>query len=368
MIRLSKSIIGNKEIEAVTKVLQKEFLGMGDEVGLFEKELSDFIGRQVVCVNTGTSALQLALQAIDLKQGDEVLIQSLTYVASFQAISATGAIPVSCEIDPEFLCIDLKDAQAKLTEKTKAIMPVHYSGSPGNLDAVYTFAQKNKLRVIEDAAHAFGSIYQERLIGNYGDIVCFSFDGIKNITCGEGGAITSGDETVLNRIKDLRLLGVIKDSDNRYQNLRSWNFDVVEQGWRYHMSNIMAAIGRVQLTRFDEFKQKRQELARMYVSNLNKVSSIQLLDIDYNTVVPHIFVILIKDGKRDDVKRKLEADGIQLGIHYKPNHLLSYYKSQYKLPLTEEIYLELTTLPLHPDLSGEDVNWICDKIKYVLQN
>ncbi len=367
MIRLSKSIIGQEEISAVEKVLQKEFLGMGEEVGLFEQELSAFIGRPVVCVNTGTSALQLALQAIGLKPGDEVLVQSLTYVATFQAISATGAIPVACEILNDSLNIDLEDAQSRLTERTKVIMPVHYSGSPGNLDEVYFFARKNGLRVIEDAAHAFGSTYKDQLIGNYGDVVCFSFDGIKNITCGEGGAITSGDPLVLSKIRDLRLLGVMKDSENRYQNKRSWDFDVIEQGWRYHMSNIMAAIGRVQLNKFNIFKEARQKLATIYSSHLAYVPLIKLLKIDYTTTVPHIFVVLIANGKRDEVKKEMEEAGIQVGIHYKPNHLLSYYK-QRDFPLTEKVYSELITLPLHPDLSETDVMFICNTLKTKLKN
>ena len=367
MIRLSKSVIGIEEISAVEKVLQKEFLGMGEEVGLFEQELSAFIGRPVVCVNTGTSALQLALQAIGLRSGDEVLVQSLTYVSSFQAISATGAVPIACEILIDSLNIDLNDAEARLTKKTKAIMPVHYSGSPGNLDAVYNFARKNGLRVIEDAAHAFGSIYRDQLIGYYGDVVCFSFDGIKNITCGEGGAIASGDSVLINKIKDLRLLGVMKDSDFRYQNKRNWDFDVVEQGWRYHMSNIMAAIGRVQLNKFGTFKEKRQKLGSLYTSYLTDIPSLKLLNIDYTTTVPHIFVVLITNGRRDEIKSKMEELGIQTGLHYKPNHLLSYYK-QGEFPLTEKVYSELITLPLHPDLLDSDVLFICDTLKILLKN
>lgn len=366
MIRLSKSVIGKEEIAAVEKVLKKEFLGMGEEVGLLEKELSDFIGRPMVCVNTGTSALQLALQAIDLKAGDEVLVQSLTYVASFQAITATGAVPVACEILNDSLNIDLADAQARITERTKAIMPVHYSGSPGDLEAVYSFAKKNKLRVVEDAAHAFGSSYKDQLIGNYGDVVCFSFDGIKNITCGEGGAVTSGDPAVLNKVRDLRLLGVMKDSDNRYQNKRSWDFDVTEQGWRYHMSNIMAAIGRVQLSRFGSFKVARQKLASLYASTLADVDLVKILKIDYTTTVPHIFVVRVTNGKRDEVKKEMEAAGIQVGVHYKPNHLLSYFK-QKGFPLTEKVYSELITLPLHPDLSEADVTFVCDTLKVAVK-
>ena len=359
MIRLSKSVIGQEEISAVTEVLKKGYLGMGEEVQMFENELSNFINRPVICVNSGTAALQLALQGINVKHGDEVLVQSLTFVACFQAISAVGAKPIACEIEQESLTIDLEDAKKRLTSRTKAIMPVHYSGSPGNLEKIYEFAQENNLRVIEDASHAFGSTYKGQLIGKYGDVVCFSFDGIKNITSGEGGAIVTDDITVFDKIRDSRLLGITRDSEKRYQNLRSWDFDVIDQGWRYHMSNVLAAIGRAQLNKFEKFKMIRQQLAKKYHVCLSNIPYLKLLDIDYSVSVPHIFVVLIQNGKRDIIKHKLEEVGIQTGIHYKPNHLLSFYK-QSGLPITEKIYSEILTLPLHPELSSSDITYICD--------
>ena len=188
-IRLSKSCIGKEEIDAVTDVLHREYLGMGQDVHKFEDDLKDFFGRDVTLVNTGTAALHLAVQGVGIKDGDEVLVQSLTYVACFQAIRATGGIPVACDVDDDTLTIDLDDAERKLTPKTKAIMPVHYAGQCGNLDAIYEFAKKHNLRVIEDASHAFGTYYKGRLIGSFGDVVCISMDGIKNITSGEGGMI-----------------------------------------------------------------------------------------------------------------------------------------------------------------------------------
>ena len=203
-IRLSKSCIGEAEKLAVMGVLDREFLGMGAEVQQFEQALTEFFGRPTVCVVNGTAALQLALQACDIGLGDEVLVQSLTYVASFQAISATGAVPVACDIDPATMTLDWHDAEKRLTSKTKALMPVHYSGGVGALDEIYAFANKHNLRVIEDAAHSFGCSRNGRKVGAIGDISCFSFDGIKNITSGEGGAVVTGDQDVaqkINRVK-----------------------------------------------------------------------------------------------------------------------------------------------------------------------
>jgi dTDP-4-amino-4,6-dideoxygalactose transaminase len=226
LIRLSKSCLSNTEKKAVSGVLDRENLGMGQEVKQFEDALSDFFSRSTVCVSTGTSALHLAVQACGIALGDEVLVPSLTYISCFQAISATGAKPVACDIDLKTLCLDWKDAEKRLTANTKAIMPVHYSGGVGDLDAIYDFANKYKLRVIEDAAHAFGSIYNGKRVGSFGDIACFSFDGIKNITSGEGGCVVSHNEKILKRVRDSRLLGVEKDTEQRYSGNRSWDFDV----------------------------------------------------------------------------------------------------------------------------------------------
>lgn len=362
MIRLSKSVIGKEEIQAVNQVLQEEYLGMGTEVHKFEEELGSFFGRETVCINTGTAAIHSALQALGIGKGDEVLVQSLTYLATFQAISATGATPVPCEVREKDFTMDLEDAGSRISERTKVILPVHYASNVGDLDEIYAFAKKYKLRVVEDAAHAFGTIYKGKLVGSFGDVVCFSFDGIKNITSGEGGAVVSSDRKVIEKIKNLRLLGVENDSDKRYQNQRSWDFDVTEQGWRFHMSNIMAAIGRSQFKKFGAFKSKRQALAKHYVERLRDISGLRTFDFNYDEIVPHIFVVRILTGSRDRIREELLAEGIQTGIHYKPNHLLDFYRTKDALPLTEKLYSEILTLPLHPDLTFQDVDHVCDAL------
>ncbi|MCK6622835.1 MAG: DegT/DnrJ/EryC1/StrS family aminotransferase [Calditrichaceae bacterium] len=365
LVRLSKSVIGEKEIAAVTQILQKEFLGMGPEVQAFENDLAVFIGdnRQVVCVNTGTAALHLAVQACGIGPGDEVIIPSLTYLASYQAISATGATPVSCDVLLETGTIDPEDAAKRITPRTRAIMPVHYASGWGRLEQVYDLAQKHGLRVIEDAAHAFGGIYKGRRVGASGDIVCFSFDGIKNITSGEGGAVVTADPQIAEYVRDARLLGVQKDTEKRYARERSWEFDVTIQGWRFHMSDIMAAIGRVQLKRLEEFTTIRVRLAKNYARLLKEIPNIRLLNIEYGPVIPHIFPIFIGQDKRDKVRQALIDNNIQCGIHYKPNHLLSRYNLGYSLPVTEKLYQETLTLPLHPDVTEEQQEKICDIIR-----
>jgi dTDP-4-amino-4,6-dideoxygalactose transaminase len=367
MIRLSKSVIGAEEKQAVVDVLDKEYLGMGQEVGLFEKELSKLFSRETICVSSGTAAIQLAIEACNIGPGHEILVPSMTYVATFQAITATGAKPIACDIEEETCLIDLEDAASKINQNTKAIIPVYYTGGVGNWQKLYDFANKNKIRVIEDAAHAFGTKYENQLIGSIGDIVCFSFDGIKNITSGEGGCIVSSDQNVIERAKNARLLGVEKDSDNRYNNSRSWNFDVLNQGWRYHMSNIMAAIGLEQLKKMNNFGKKRKNIAIKYDNLFSSNNNIASIERDYINVVPHIYVIRIKNLKdRDSLREAMYKKGIEIGIHYNPNHFLTFFKTNgnENLPVTERVYKEIISLPIHPDIDDSDV----DKVVSTLNN
>lgn len=362
-IRVSSSFITGRETRRVTKVLLGQYLGMGNEVRQFENQLTDFFGRPAVCVVNGTAALQLAVQACGIGIGDEVLVPSLTYVASFQAISAAGARPVACEILPDSLLIDLDDAARRLSSRTRAIMPVHYAGGVGQLERIFDFASRHRLRVIADSAHAFGTTYKGKRVGAFGDIDCFSFDGIKNITAGEGGCIVTDDPHVLATVRDARLLGVENDTAKRYKGDRSWTFNVSAQGWRYHMSNIMAAVGMEQLKQYPQFAARRQHLAKLYDNRLARNPDIVLLPRDYDTVVPHIYVIRVRDG-RHRLQQRLQDRGIQTGIHYQPNHLLDFFRQSNLPPLsvTEEIFSQLLTLPLHLHLTDADVESVCSVI------
>ena len=362
-VRLSKCSISPAEINAVTQVLESEFLGMGSKVLEFEQNIKRYLDTDmgVVCVNTGTSALQLALSALNIQEGDEVLVPSLTYVATFQAISSMGAIPIACEVSPDTLFIDIDDAETRVTPRTRVIMPVHYaSASKGMLD-VYSFAKKHQLRVIEDAAQAFGCYRDGSKVGVLGDIVCFSFDGIKNITSGEGGAVLTSDRRLLEKMQDGRLLGVIKDTEKRVSNQRSWDFDVVSQGFRFHMSNINAAIGIEQLKRIEFFKEKRQLIVQRYIKILSPINEVKFLNLNYKEIISHIFVIKVKN--RDGLRDYLLKYGIECGIHYKPNHMLQMYlNSLTTLPITESIYKEIISLPCHVDLSLLEQDYVIQKI------
>lgn len=369
-LRLSRSIVGKAEADGVARVILEDgYLGMGNEVRLFEQELAGYLGvtpEQVITTNTGTAALHLAVEAVSATTGKgEVLIPSLTFVASFQAVAAAGCTPVACDVLPETGTLDLKDAEKRLTPQTVAIMHVDYASNPWQLDEVYDFARRKGLRVIDDAAHAFGCLHRGRKVGSFGDMVCFSFDGIKNITCGEGGCLVAFDPEGARLAADARLLSVEGDTRQRFANARTWDPDVKRQGWRYHLSNIMAAVGRVQLTRLEpEFIPARRALAALYAERLGSLPGMALLQTDPDDfIVPHIFPVRILNGRKDAVKAMLEHEGIPTGVHYKPNHLLSFFGGgALSLPVTEGLYTEMITLPLHPGISLEECESVCTAV------
>lgn len=367
IVRLSKSSISSKEINAVQEVLKQEYLGMGKEVELFENDLKSFFlnkKNRVICVNSGTAALHLSLMALNLKKGSEVLIPTITYISSFQAAKSAGLIPVACDVNPFNGSLDLKDLKKRITSRTRAIMPVHLGGIAHDLNKIYKIAKENNLRVIEDAAHAFGSKYKNKLIGSFGDIICFSFDGIKNISSGEGGAVVTEDKTIAEKIEDSRLLGVKKDSKKRYANLRSWDFECSDIGYRYHMSNIMAAIGRQQLKRLPSFALKRRSLALNYVHMFRDIKHIIPLNNDFKNIVPHIFPVIVRGNNRDELKEYLLKNFVETGIHYKPNHLLELFSDNLSpRPNSENLARSLLSLPLHYNLKKSDQLKVVSLIK-----
>lgn len=364
MIPVSKPSVGAEELAAVAKVFESGWLGMGSSVQEFEDKISKFLGGPtVIAVNTGTTAIHLALDALGISEGDEVIVPSLTFVATIQAITATGATPIFADIEPNTLNIDVKDVERKITGRTKAIIPVHYRGLPCDMDGLMYLSKKNNIRIVEDAAHAFGSHYKGKPIGSFGDITCFSFDPIKVVTCGEGGAIAIRDGSLASLIQKKRILGIDKDTWSRYKHERSWFYDVLVPGYRYHMSNINAAIGLVQLKKFGKLNAKRIKIAKRYDKELGRIKGIELLNTDYRDIAFFMYIVKIKKN-RDGLMKHLKEHGIDSGIHYIPSHLFTLYKGiTTKLPATEEVWEEILTLPLYPDLTAADQTKVISSIK-----
>jgi len=366
MIRVSQPVVGDGEYEAVKAALDRGYYGHAEKVNEFEDRLREFLGAEhVVCVGNGTAALHLALATLGLGPGDEVVLPSLTFVSSFQAVKATGATPVACDVVPETLAIDLADVERRLTPRTKAVMPVHYAGNPCDMDRIMEFATRAGIRVVEDAAHAFGSVYRGRKIGSFGDVACFSFDSIKNITCGEGGAVVCVDPTLADRLRRKRSLAMVRPAPTEPGwKGRGWRYEVSELGFRYHMSNINAAIGLAQLTKVDAFIARRREICRRYDRAFADVPGIRTLTIDYRHAAPHIYVIRVLDGRRDALMQALKDRDIETSVNYVPNHLQPYFREPgLVLPVTEAVYGEMLTLPLHCALADQDVALIIDIIR-----
>lgn len=369
MMPVSRPSLGKEELEEVGKVFESHWLGLGAWVLKFEEKIKDYLGAgNVIAVNTGTTALHIALDALCLEKGDEVIVPSLTFVASIQAIMLTGATPVFCDIEEDTLNADINDIKRKITSRTKAIMPVHYRGLPCDMEAILDIAKRKNIKVVEDAAHAFGSLYRGKKIGSFGDVTCFSFDPIKNITCGEGGAVVTGDNELAKAVYKKRILGIDKDTWSRYKHKREWFYEVSTLGFRYHMSNINAAIGLVQMEKIDRFITRKKEIAKRYDDEFNSVRRIELLRSDYDNCAPFNYIIKVK-GKRDSLMRFLKERGIDSGVHYIPNHLQPFFrKYRVPLPVTDRVWEEILTLPLYYGMTDGDTGRVIDSVKEFLLN
>ncbi|MEA5367185.1 DegT/DnrJ/EryC1/StrS family aminotransferase [Amycolatopsis sp., V23-08] len=345
------------ELAAIGRVLETGQYGHGPETDAFELELAAYLGvDDVVAVATGTAALHLALLAAGVGHGDEVVVPSLTFCASVQAILATGARPRFADIDPGTLCVTPAHIEAALTPETRAVMPVLYGGRAVDLGLVSDQLADRDIAVVEDAAHAFGSLTAGRRVGAAGELTCFSFDAIKALTCGDGGAIVPRTPADADWLRGARLLGM---TAAREQRVRTVSYQVVAPGFRYHLSTLHAAIGRVQLANFDKVAARRQYLWRRYATALTDIPRVSVIDLDVANTVPFNCVVRIPAPVRDAVHARLHAAGIQAGVHYPPNHLQpAFARWSASLPATESVAAEILSLPFHPDLTDADVDHV----------
>lgn len=364
-IPISRPSIGDDELDEIKRVFETGWLGLGSTVFEFESKIREYLSaKHVVAVNSGTTALHIALDAFGIGEGDEVIVPSLTFCASIQVITALKATPVFCEVKQETLNIDIEDARKRITKNTKAIMPVHYCGNACDMDTLLEIGKEHKILIIEDAAHAFGSTFKGKKIGSFGDATCFSFDPIKNITCGEGGAVVTSDDNVAEILRKKRILGIDKDAWHRYEGERSWFYEVTTQGYRYHMSNINAAIGLAQLKKFNMLAEKRKSIAKNYNEKLADIEGIELIRWDLSETVPFMYIIHVLHGKRDELMNFLNAKGILTGVHYIANHIQPLFaKYANPLPVTEKIWEGILTLPLYPDMTDDDIDFVVNSIR-----
>jgi len=366
-IPVFKPDIGADTLKHVTDAFNAGWLGLGSFTKEFEERISKFLaldGRYVVATNTGTHALHLGLRVAEVGIEDEVITTSFNYVADHQAIKMTGANVVMCDIKENNLGIDCKKAEELITEKTKAILPLHFAGIQCEIDEVYDLAKKYNLRVIEDCTHAFGTTHNGKEIGSFGDIACFSFDPVKIITSIDGGCVIVNSNDELEKLHRLRLLGVDKDTTIRYQNKRAWDYDVLSEGYRYHLNNIMASIGISQIKRIDEFIQTRQKVCIRYNKAFGDIPDVKIPQTDFSNISPFIYTLRILDGKRQKLIDHLNSLEIDVGIHFIPVHKHTFFKNSKtgNMEITNKVVEEILTLPLHSNMQDDDIKRVINGV------
>lgn len=343
------------EHAAVSAALAAGQYGHGVLTEQFEQQLAAFLGvDDVVAVASGTAALHISLLVAGIGPGDDVIVPSQTFCSTIQAIVACGANPRFVEINPTTLSIDSDIVEAALTPATRAVMPVLYGGRAVDLRPVEALLADRGIAVIEDAAHAFGSYRGSQRVGSTGALTCFSFGPIKNLTCGEGGALIPRTPTEAVTARRIRLAGITSSQADR---IRSTTYRVEGFGLRAHLSSLHAAIGSVQLERFVTVEATRKQLWRTYASALHSLPGVELIDVDIDRTVPFNCVVRIPD--RDRVFDMLRSAGIGVGVHYPPNHLQAAFLPWTRnLPITEATAGQILNLPFHPAMTTHDVQHV----------
>lgn len=348
MIKLFDPYISNSESDAVASVIKSKFWASGsgiNKVKKFEEKFTDYTdSKSCVAVSNGTAALHLALSLFDIK-GKEVLVPSLTFASTVNSVIYNGGKPVFVEVEPQTICIDINDIKKKITKRTSAIIPVHFGGMPSNITELTSISKEYKIPIIEDAAHSAGATYKKRKIGRHSQAVCFSFHPVKNLAMPTGGAIClNGSETIRNKklLNSLRWCGI--------ENRDGYNYDIGRLGWNYYMNEVSAAVGLVQLKKLDGANAIRRRIAKKYHNELNIQNKMTYSD----ECSYHFYWIRVKN--RTSFMRKMREKGIETGIHYKPVHLMSYYKNHVRLPVTESIGDEIVSIPTHPNLTENDID------------
>ena len=367
MIPVFKPLLEQEELAAAQGALELGWLGMGSYVSDFERGLEALIGapdRHVVAVSTGHAALHLALMLIGCGPGDEVITPSFNNIADVQAILATGAEPVFCDIDDKTLCIDLDKAEQLVGPKTKAMIVMDYDCVLCDHDRVAEFQKRHNIRIIHDAAHALGSKYKGRPIGSFSDITMFSFDPVKTITCIDGGALIVRSQEEKEILHEMRLIGMGQPSNLMYQNQRAWTYDVKRLGFRYPMANLHAAIGLAQLGKLDRISATRREAARYYNQQLRDVPGVVVPQTDFEDVTPFLYYIRVPADQRDALRAHLKEQGIDTGIHWQPGHWFSLLKDFRKgdLSVTDRVGKEVLSLPLHSAMEPEARQRVVDAV------
>ncbi len=371
--------IGDEEINEVVDSLRSGWITSGPKSRKFEEDFSQFLGSGVNCisVNSATAGLHLALEAIGISAGDEVITTPYTFTATAEVIRYLGAKPVFVDIDPDTFNIDTTKIEAAITSLTRAIIPVHFAGLSCDMSAIISIAKQYNLKVVEDAAHALPATSQAKLIGTLNsDVTVYSFYATKTITTGEGGMIVTKDQNISKRCKDMRLHGINRDIFNRYTSSQpNWHYDVIAPGYKYNMNDLAASMGIHQLKKAYTFQKKRQELAELYnqaFKNLPLITPPKAADNELHAW--HLYVIRLTENasvNRDDFIRLMSENGVGCSVHFIPLHLLTYWRETYDykendFPCAMKNYQAAISLPIYTRMTSKDSEKVIEAVYKVL--
>jgi dTDP-4-amino-4,6-dideoxygalactose transaminase len=378
-IAFHKTHITDDEIDAVVEALKSGWTTMGPKTVEFERMFADYIFKDVnspilyntsfihaISLNSATAALHLALKAIGINEDDEVILPTNTFVSTAEVVTYFKARPVLCDVEYDTHNLDTSQLENLVTDRTRAIIPVHFAGQPCDMDDIMEVANRHQLKIIEDAAHALPSYYKGKKIGLIGDITCFSFYATKTLSTGEGGMAVTLDAGFAKKIRTNRLHGISKDAWNRYSDKGSWYYEVVDNGNKYNTTDINSALGIVQLAKLERLRDRRQEIAAMYTEAFAGLSGITIPEIrpDRETCW-HLYVI--KVDNRDEVIKRLKDRGISSSVHFIPVHMHPYYRDRYgyreeDYPVANQVFRESISLPIYPDLTDEEVQYVIETV------
>lgn len=367
--------IDESDIKAVTDVLRSSNLTQGPRIKEFEQKVAEYCGaKYAIAVNSGTSALHLACLAAGISNGDEVITSPITFVASANCVLYCGGRPVFADVLKDTINIDPREIEKKITKKTKAIIPVHFSGNPCDLEEIQAIAKNNNLLIIEDATHALGAKYKGSKIGSckYSDMAILSFHPVKHITTGEGGMVLTNDPGYYEKLLMFRTHGITRNSDLlENKNEGSWYYEMCELGYNNRITDIQCALGISQLGKIDKFVKKRREIAQNYIDAFNEIHGITMLKETARAKSSyHLFIVLVKN--RRAVHDKLRALGINVNVHYMPVYSHPYYQKvgygKKICPIAENYYEMTISLPVFPKLSDSEQDFVVRKMIEIINN
>ena len=367
-IPYGRQSINEQDIEAVVNVLKSDYLTTGPKIAEFERKVADYTGaKYAVAIANGTAALHAACYAAGIGEGDEVITTPITFAASSNCVLYCGGTPVFADINPETYNISPEDIERKITPKTKAIIAVHFTGQPCEMEQIHVIAHKYNLIVIEDGAHALGAEYQGKRVGTLSDMTTFSFHPVKHITTGEGGMILTDNPELYQRLKLFRTHGITREEELLTKNDGPWYYEQLDLGHNYRITDIQCALGVSQMDRLPEFLEKRKQIAKRYNEAFAANEQIQLpYQKEGCDNAWHLYVIRIKNGKRKEIFEKLRAAGIGVNVHYIPVYQHPYYRThgyaEVTCPNAEEYYKECISLPMYPDLKEEEQEYVIEKV------